>query len=324
MPFLKKADPVNWPYLTITTAVPTMTNTRLNFNLLICLHHILQEQSVSLAARKMFVTQSAMSKSLAQLREQLNDPIIIRNRGGVTITATAREMQKQVAHIVSSAFHLFENATFHPEISTKKFVLVCDEFTTHKLLPPLIKKIMQQAPSISIELIPATPATADKISSGDVDLSLNFTQTINTALHTRTLLSDRLVMVMHKTHPLATENMSSANFSDYPNIALTLEKFYYSQAIQLINAHYSRNVVVYLPSLYMLLDSLRQGNYIAILPKMSVNTPEENCTDFIYKEISPTRPEYDLPLYLSWHATRHHGTCSKWMRSQIISYFKNR
>ena len=300
-----------------------MANTRLNFNLLICLHHILQEQSVSLAARKMFVTQSAMSKSLAQLREQLNDPIIIRNRGGVTITATARDMQKQVAHIVSSAVHLFENATFHPEISTKKFILVSDELTTHKLLPPLIKKIMKRAPSISIELIPATPAAIAKMNTGNVDLALNFTQTINSALHTRTLLSDRLVMVMHKTHPLAAENISPAHFSDYPNIALTLEKFYYTQATQLINTHYFRNIAVYLPSLYMLLDALRQGNYIAILPRMSVNTPEGNCTDFICKEISSTSMEYDLPLYLSWHATRHHSTCSKWIRDQIITHFKN-
>ena len=49
-----------------------------DLNLLVVLDVLLQERNVTRAARRLHRTQSAVSHALARLREQLNDPILVR------------------------------------------------------------------------------------------------------------------------------------------------------------------------------------------------------------------------------------------------------
>jgi DNA-binding transcriptional LysR family regulator len=53
---------------------------------------LLETRSVTLAARRLGVTQSAMSHSLARLREQLGDPLLVRTGRGMVLSARAEEM----------------------------------------------------------------------------------------------------------------------------------------------------------------------------------------------------------------------------------------
>lgn len=53
---------------------------RINLNLLVALDALLLEQSVTLAAKKLFITQAAMSNNLQQLREIFKDDLLIREK----------------------------------------------------------------------------------------------------------------------------------------------------------------------------------------------------------------------------------------------------
>ena len=51
----------------------------LDLNLLLCLQLLLQERSVTKAAKRMNVTPSAVSKSLAKLRDWFDDPLFVKS-----------------------------------------------------------------------------------------------------------------------------------------------------------------------------------------------------------------------------------------------------
>lgn len=51
--------------------------TNLDLNLLLCLQLLMQERSVTKAAKRMNVTPSAVSKSLAKLRAWFDDPLFV-------------------------------------------------------------------------------------------------------------------------------------------------------------------------------------------------------------------------------------------------------
>ena len=298
-----------------------MANSRINLNLLICLHYILKEQSVSLAAKRMFVSQSAMSKSLAQLREHLNDPIIVRNKGRIEITATAKGMQQQVEHIVSSAINFFENTTFSPKKSQKKFSVLCDEVTMQLFSPSLIKKITASAPLISVSLIPTFSEALNQLASGSIDLALLFSQEDNTQLYTHTLLNDELLVVMNKQHPLADQPLTLDNFTLYPFVTLTPEHKEYAQTTQWLNTQFSREIIAQLPSVNMIFDMLSQNPYIAVLPKMALSLMDKP-EQFVRKPL-PMNQENRVPLNLLWATNHDSSSPNQWLRSLIIQHFSN-
>lgn len=56
---------------------------KIDLNLLLTLHLLLEEKSVTRAAQRLCLSQSAVSKNLAKLREQFNDPLFSRTSYGL-------------------------------------------------------------------------------------------------------------------------------------------------------------------------------------------------------------------------------------------------
>ncbi|GGP70763.1 hypothetical protein GCM10009347_39770 [Shewanella algicola] len=70
---------------------------RLDLNLLITLQLLLQELSVSKAAKKLNVTPSTVSKSLSKLREWFDDPLFVKTPHGFSPTSLAISMEQELA-----------------------------------------------------------------------------------------------------------------------------------------------------------------------------------------------------------------------------------
>ena len=68
---------------------------RTDLNLLVALQILLEERSVSKAAERLFITQSAMSKTLGRLREVFVDPFFVRKAGAMVPTPRTRELARQ-------------------------------------------------------------------------------------------------------------------------------------------------------------------------------------------------------------------------------------
>ena len=62
---------------------------RIDLNLLVALDALTRERSVTKAAERAGVTQSAMSHTLRRLRELFDDPLLVRGRGGMVLTPRA-------------------------------------------------------------------------------------------------------------------------------------------------------------------------------------------------------------------------------------------
>jgi DNA-binding transcriptional LysR family regulator len=63
-----------------------------DFNLLKVLHVLLEERNVTRAAERLFVTQSAVSRSLNRLRQLFDDPLLVRSSHGLVPTERAAQI----------------------------------------------------------------------------------------------------------------------------------------------------------------------------------------------------------------------------------------
>ncbi len=68
----------------------------LDLNLLVVFKYLMQERSVAGAAKKLCVTPSAVSKSLAKLREWFDDPLFVRVRQGLQPTNLSLTLEEEL------------------------------------------------------------------------------------------------------------------------------------------------------------------------------------------------------------------------------------
>ena len=111
-----------------------------DLNLLVAFNLLMQERSVSRAAEKMFISQPAMSHVLQRLRQQLEDPLLVKTPTGMVPTARALALVDPVAALLKEVEGLIKApAPFEPGTSRRSFVIAATDYVEALLLPKLEK-----------------------------------------------------------------------------------------------------------------------------------------------------------------------------------------
>lgn len=127
-----------------------------NLNLLVALDALLDERSVSGAAKRTRVTPSAMSHSLAELRALLDDPLLVRSGRAMVLTPRAEALGPPLRTLLLDTKRLLAGGTtFDPATAERRFVIAAPDFLATLLLPPLLRAIALEAPGIALEIVPS-------------------------------------------------------------------------------------------------------------------------------------------------------------------------
>ena len=95
----------------------------IDLNLLIVLDVLLQERSVTTAAKKLGRTQSAVSHALSRLRTTFDDKLLVRVGGNMEPTPRAKNLQQDLQRLLSSLRRFMDDTDeFSPKESTRTFV----------------------------------------------------------------------------------------------------------------------------------------------------------------------------------------------------------
>ena len=145
----------------------------LDLNLLKVFDAVMEERSVLRASQKVALSQSAVSHSLARLREMLEDELFVRTAAGMQPTARALTMAPQIREALRVLEAAVELPTFVPATSTRQFTLAANDFTTMMLASPLLKILVREAPAVDITIKPVTRIDlAEQIDLGRIDVAI--------------------------------------------------------------------------------------------------------------------------------------------------------
>ena len=152
-----------------------MNITATNLNLFVAFDALVTEHSVSRAAKRVGITQPAMSNSLRHLRELFGDPLFLRSSHGVVPTPRAHEL----AGPVREALRLLEGAlgprVFDPAASTRTFALITSDYVEFVLLPRLLAHLGKHAPGVRIQTLPwGQHHVPEELARGHADLMIGF------------------------------------------------------------------------------------------------------------------------------------------------------
>ena len=151
----------------------TVSFSTLDLNLLRVFDAVMEECSVLRASQKVCISQSAVSHSLARLREMLDDELFIRTTAGMQPTARAMAVAGIVRDALKSLEAAIELPKFEPATSTRKFTIAASDFTTMVLASRLLHVLRTEAPHVDLAIKPVTRIDlAEQIDLGRIDAAI--------------------------------------------------------------------------------------------------------------------------------------------------------
>lgn len=144
---------------------------RLDLNLLRVLNVLLLERNVTRAAEQLSVTQQAVSNSLRKLRQELDDPLLVRVGHGMQLTPLAASLLQPLREsLLQLENALRQRPSFDPATALRSFRMTMPHYHSFVLLPQTLRTLAAEAPRVSLQVQGVTPYDTVALERGDIDI----------------------------------------------------------------------------------------------------------------------------------------------------------
>jgi DNA-binding transcriptional LysR family regulator len=193
-----------------------------DLRLLRCFIALVEEHSVTRAAARLGMTQSAMSHALGRLRRTFGDPLLVRGREGSAVTARAMELEGPIRDLLDRARTIAAiDAPFDPARSTARFIVMAAEYVEYLLAARVVERLRSAAPSVTVEFRAADRDMAPSaLERGELDFRIGWWPSAPQSLRQVTLFSDRLVVVVRSGHPAIRGTLSLDTLITTPQVRI--------------------------------------------------------------------------------------------------------
>ena len=189
---------------------------RYDLNLLRALLAMVESGSVTRAAQIVSVSQPAMSRILARLREDFGDPLLVRSGAGMKRTPRAEALADPVRALLKQAAALYESEAFDPTAAERVFRAAIPDVVAATLLAPLIEAMAREAPGCRIDLIP-WPRPGDPVIA-TLDFAISTDTVLFAGLRMAPLFDDHDVLAVHVGQPATWRQV--LEMLDAPHVAV--------------------------------------------------------------------------------------------------------
>jgi DNA-binding transcriptional LysR family regulator len=194
---------------------------RLDLNLLVALEALLEERSVSKAADRLFITQSAMSKTLGRLRELFDDPLFVRKSGGMVPTPRAEQLALRLPRVLQAVQDMVQPLHFDPLRYSGEINVLVQGHMGVWFLPSLLARLRESAPLLRVNALSRSDDCFGQLASGKLDFALQIERlSYPQDLDLTTLAFAQPVLLARKGHPLDGRSFTLDEVLQYPQVSL--------------------------------------------------------------------------------------------------------
>jgi LysR family nod box-dependent transcriptional activator len=195
----------------------------LDLNLLLAFQVLLEERSVTRAARRLHVSQPAMSSVLGRLRDYFQDPILIAHGKRLHPTAHAESLAVPVRQLLSGVDGLLAtSAAFDPATTRRTFRIVASDYITASLIGPTAGRLAAEAPGIKLEFILPSEDATRLVIEGKADLLITPQEFTTPEQPSELLCKERQVVVGWTENPLMHTRLTKRAFEQAGHLAVVV------------------------------------------------------------------------------------------------------
>lgn len=174
-----------------------------DLNLLAVFDTLYDLRSVTRAAQRLNLTQSAVSHALRRLRDAIGDPLFVRAGNALQPTARAREIAPGVREGLARLRTAVVPLAFEPACAVRTFTLAAGSYFCTLLIPRLVARAREVAPGLTFRIVPIGTNLLAELDEGLVDLALGAFDRLPARLDGQTLFREDLVWIAAAANPIA-------------------------------------------------------------------------------------------------------------------------
>ncbi|MES2260919.1 MAG: LysR family transcriptional regulator [Pseudomonadota bacterium] len=291
----------------------------LNLNLLGALDALIELKSVTLAAQRMHVSQSAMSAALAQLREYFNDPLCVAIGRRLVLTAKAESLAAPVHDILMRVRATVQSAqAFNPALVSREFKIMASDYVSSAVLSDAVREVARLAPGVTFQLMSVDEHAQESLAKGDIDL-LIVPAAFTAEQHPQAVLfEDDYACIAWSGNRAVAEGLSIAQYAELGHVATrfgtsrtpSFEDWY-------IRHHgYRRRIEVTADTFHLVPQLIIGTNRIATVPSRLARRYAA------FLPIALFTPPFAIPPLvevIQWHTCQDMDAGNIWLRQLLLA-----
>lgn len=286
-----------------------------DLNLLLALDVLLAEGNVARAAERLRLSPSAMSRTLARLRETMGDPLLVRAGRGLVPTPRAIELRNRISQSVTEVVAILQPAELLKlEQLHRTFTLRTSDGFVENFGPAIINRIRKEAPGVRLRFLSKPDKDSAPLRDGSVDLETGVVaKAMGPEVLTQGLFRDRYVGAVRLGHPLSKGRITPARYAAGQHVLFSrrgLDRGTIDDALEPLGL--KRDIVTIVGGFSTALALARGSDLIASVPERHTSTLRAGMFCFTLP-ISP--PEFTVSML--WHPRLDADAAHRWLRGCV-------
>lgn len=272
---------------------------------------VLETLSVSKAAARLNVTQSAVSHTLAKLRTTFGDPLFVRSGRGIAATEPARALREPVRALLDDLKALSDPREFDPTSEPLRFVIGANDFQRDLIFPSVLRRAHNDQVDLRLRFMPSGVPEAAVLREARCDLLVTpFPPSGPDILQSR-LFEDRLACFFDASVAPAPPTLGAFRKRAYAEVRFNDNQ---RSLVALSNIDTSKlpEPRVSVPNFSALASFIQGTDMIATELSLMALGPLRGLDTAALP--FKTRP---IVMYLAWHRRDHDDPAHQWLRGRV-------
>lgn len=272
---------------------------------------VLEENSVSAAAERMGITQSAVSHTLDKLRIALSDQLFVRSGRGIMPTARARSLKLPIQAVLDDLKALTDDRSFDPQIGTMEFTVAANDFQRELLFPDIVRRIQKTGIDCRFKFLPSGVPTVRLLREARCQLIVSPLPPEGADIHTEKLFEDGIACFYDadcRAAPQKLEDLIESEFIEvrFPDYSSSMS------ALKSIDMSKLKKPKITVPNFGDVTAFLKGTDFIVVAMSLMRLGPFKELDN-----VALPLPHDRLTMWLAWHRRDHTDPAHHWLRNQV-------
>ena len=295
--------------------MPTDTD----LNQLFALNALLSEGSVAKAAERLGLSESAMSRALARLRESTGDELLVRAGRAMVLTPHALALRDRVRELAQESRAVLHpaGADMDPRTLQHLFTIRANDGFIEGFAHQLVARAAQEAPGVRLRFAPKPNKDVRPLREGLIDLDIGVLGESGPEVRVQALFRDHFVAVVRDGHPLlAAPGITVERYAACDHVVTSRHGRTEGPVdVALAAIGLVRNAAVVVPSFSTALSIAAATDMVALIPSSYFEHLRARGTLHSFPLPMPTE---QITVSQMWHPRLDRDPAHRWLRGVVL------
>jgi DNA-binding transcriptional LysR family regulator len=285
-----------------------------DLNLLHALRALLEEQHVTRAAKRCFLSQPAMSRAFERLREMFADPLLVRSGRDYERSVRGERLLRELEWLMPRLEAMVRGEPFEPALSQERFRVALTDHASAVLMPPLLQQMRSAAAHATVEVTAWHERAYGDVAAGRLDVALS-AEVAPSVLEVEVLYEESFVCLVGSAQRVGRRRFTLKQYLDLPHAVVETWSGQQTPVDRpLAELGLKRRAALRLPFFVPTILSIARTDLVLTLPRRLARITGSMAG---VRLVEPPREIRGFSYLMAWHPRLSAEPAHAWFREQL-------